>query len=92
MDIDFKKWGHSLGMVVPAGLARRLHLTPGMKASVTIEETDEAARLVIEVGQPRRRERRPLSYYFNRSKRRGLGKAAAREVLETTGPRGRELW
>lgn len=91
LTVTFHKWGNSLGVRLPSGVAREMQLVDGDQADLTVDGGE--IRLA-----PRRppahgpRQRRPLSFYEARARARGLaGMIEATEIMPDDQPRGLEV-
>jgi antitoxin component of MazEF toxin-antitoxin module len=90
LTISFKKWGNSLGVRLPSAIAREMHLEDGTAAELSVEDGQIHIRPQV-MAAPLRRQRRPLSFYENRAKERGLaGLVQAVEIMPNDAPRGME--
>jgi antitoxin MazE len=47
MDTHVQKWGNSLGLRIPSHFATRLHLSPGKKVTLEVDDS----RLIIQASQ-----------------------------------------
>lgn len=83
MKVQLSKWGNSLGLRVPRGIAEELNLAEGSRVEIAL---DAKGRVVVTPSRPRY----TLEQLLRRCKRQGRRGAEEREWLEA--PRaGREL-
>lgn len=91
LTVNFRKWGNSLGVRLPSAVAREMHLEDGAVAEMSVEDGQIHIRPQAKV-IPQRRGRRPLSFYEQRAKERGLScLVEAVEILPNDAPRGLEV-
>ncbi len=91
LTVNFRKWGNSLGVRLPSVVAREMNLMDGAAAELSVEDGQIHIRPKAQA-LPQRRERRPMSFYAQKAKERGLsGLIEAAEILPSDQPRGLEI-
>ena len=84
MTVNVKRWGSSVGVVIPSRIARKLGLTPG--TAVDLDEREDGAVVIRKAG---RRPRRPIAQIVKEIKR---GSYKPLPAWDEVPPAGREVW
>ncbi len=79
LTVYFRRWGNSLGIRLPSAVVREMHLMDGAAAELSVQD----GQILIRPKQsalPQRRQRRPMSFYEQRAKERGLSSLGATDA------------